>query len=72
MTINFWKEGEKEDLPKLLLIHGFGASGMTYYRIAAQLSKFFRVTIFDLLGMGASGRPKFNVKNGLDCIEYFT
>ena len=22
--------------------------------------------------MGASGRPKFNVKNGLDCIEFFT
>jgi len=72
MTINFWKEGEKEDLPKLLLIHGFGASGMTYYRIAAQLSKFFRVTTFDLLGMGASGRPKFKINNGLDCIEFFT
>ena len=35
MAINFWKEGEKEDLPKLFLIHGFGASGMTYYRVCA-------------------------------------
>jgi len=43
--------------PRLLLVHGFGATGSVYYSVVKDLRKYFRVTTIDLLGLGASGRP---------------
>ena len=44
-------------MPILVLIHGYGAGGLIFYRILNDLSKYFHVYTVDLLGMGASGRP---------------
>lgn len=46
--------------PKLLMIHGYGSTGTAFYAMIRHLKKFFRVTTIDLLGMGSSGRPKYN------------
>ena len=53
---------EVKNKPKMLLIHGFGGCGPMFYRILGHLSKSFRVTTFDMLGLGGSGRPSFNLK----------
>ena len=53
------------------MIHGFGATGLIFYKLIGLLRKFFRITTIDFLGMGASGRPPFNLTSGRDSIEYF-
>jgi predicted alpha/beta-fold hydrolase len=53
---------DNQDLnkPLIVLIHGYGGSGMIFYRIFKELQKHFRVVLMDLLGMGRSSRPRFN------------
>lgn len=55
----------------MIFIHGFGTTGLVYYKLIEQLRKEFRLTTIDLLGMGGSGRPKFQMKTSRDCVSYF-
>lgn len=48
------------ELPKMVLVHGYGAGGGVFFKVIKDLSKFFHLYVVDLLGMGASGRPEFN------------
>ncbi|MFM7857129.1 MAG: alpha/beta fold hydrolase, partial [Flammeovirgaceae bacterium] len=41
-------------LPKLVLVHGYGGSGVLMYRLFKDLSLSFRVIAIDILGMGSS------------------
>ena len=43
----------------LVLVHGFGASSVYYYRMLPALAKKYHVYAFDLYGLGLSTRPKF-------------
>lgn len=43
----------------MVMIHGYGAGSCVFYRILKDLSLYFHIYLIDLLGMGASGRPKF-------------
>lgn len=43
----------------VVLVHGFGASSVYYYRIIPVLAKNYHVYAFDLYGLGLSSRPKF-------------
>lgn len=58
---------QRKSKPKLLMIHGFGGTGMVFYKMIGYLRKYFRVTTLDLFGMGASGRPPFKLQSGKDC-----
>ena len=49
-------------LPRLVIIHGYGGSGVLMYRIFKDLSQVFRVIVIDILGMGSSSRPPFTCK----------
>lgn len=60
--------GNKE---KLVLIHGYGASGVFYWKMISQLSKYFHVYSIDQLGMGTSSRPDFNLKDYDETVEFF-
>ena len=53
----FQKEG-----PVLVLVHGYGASGLIFYKILKALSEKFNLILIDIIGMGASSRPQFNAK----------
>lgn len=46
-------------LPKLVLVHGYGGSGVLLYKIFKDLSQHFNLIVIDLLGMGSSSRPPF-------------
>ncbi|TNV79164.1 hypothetical protein FGO68_gene16455 [Halteria grandinella] len=47
--------------PKVVIIHGYGASGLFFYRVMKHLVDAGLHLIFiDIIGMGASGRPEFN------------
>jgi len=51
-------------LPKLVLVHGYGGSGVLLYRIFKDLSQHFNLITIDLLGMGSSSRPPFLCETG--------
>ena len=52
------------------MIHGYGATGLIFYKFIGHIRKYFRVTTIDFLGMGASGRPPFTLNTGKDATEY--
>ena len=55
----------------LIMLHGFQACNLTYYRILKYLYKDFIVFCPDFLGMGLSSRPKIEFKDENECIDFF-
>ena len=53
---------QDKNAPHLLMFHGYGSSGMLFYKMIADLKAYFNITIIDFLGMGCSGRPTFQTK----------
>lgn len=56
---------------KMLLIHGFGATGVTFYKMFKPLSTKYNLFCPDLLGMGLSSRPEDLITNNQDIIDFF-
>lgn len=54
-NIFYLQEGDGDDL---LIIHGYPYSSFEWKDIVNELSKLYKITIFDLLGMGFSDKPK--------------
>lgn len=44
---------------KLVLVHGFGGSGVMFWRIIKPLAEKFHLILIDILGMGGSTRPEY-------------
>ena len=57
--------------PTILLVHGYGGSGMIFYRLFKKLSERYHLVMIDLLGMGRSARPKFTAKTPQDAENFF-
>lgn len=53
--IFYYQEGKGENL---LIIHGYPYNSFEWKETMTELAKKFKVTIFDLLGMGFSDKPK--------------
>lgn len=49
--------GRNPEKPKLVLVHGFAASSLSYYKMIGPLSKKYEVYAIDLPGMGLSSKP---------------
>lgn len=58
--------------PALLLVHGYGGSAITFFRIIPELMKHFHVIAIDLLGFGASDRPEFAFDQFDRTVGFFT
>ena len=56
---------------KIVLFHGYGGSGIIFYKIIAPLAEMYHVILVDIIGMGASSRPTFDVTNADEADEYF-
>jgi len=65
------RSDNEDDLETLVLIHGYGGSGLIFYRILEDLNKRFKVYLIDLLGMGRSARPEFEVETFEQCENFF-
>jgi pimeloyl-ACP methyl ester carboxylesterase len=60
--------------PLLIFVHGYAASSSLYYQIFKSLSECFCLVVTDIIGMGASSRPRDYNKDKLtaeESIEYF-
>ncbi len=53
------------------MIHGYGGSGLIFYKIIKELAAYFDLILVDIIGMGASSRPKFEAKNADEADEFF-
>jgi len=49
--------------PVFLIIHGYAGSAIWFYKMFKRLSKDFKVYTIDFVGMGASSRRDFNIKD---------
>ena len=54
-----------------IMLHGFQACNLTYYRMLKYLAENYIVFCPDFLGMGLSSRPKIEFENEIQCIEFF-
>jgi len=68
--IHTFKCGEQNNTD-MVILHGYGGSGTTFYRMVKPLSEFFRVFCIDFLGMGLSSRPNFTLDSTEKVIEFF-
>lgn len=49
--------GVSDDLPTLVMIHGYMAGGAYFYKMLSHLRSSFNIVLIDTLGQGCSGRP---------------
>lgn len=62
--------GDKKK-PTIVLIHGYGGSGMIFFRIFKHLADNYHVYAIDLLGMGRSSRPRFLPRSKDEADNFF-
>lgn len=70
-TYEIKSEENSEEKPTIILVHGYGGSGIIYYKVIYELSKEYNIIMCDLLGMGRSSRPKFLCKIPEECENFF-
>ena len=66
-TIELGAQNERN----LVIVHGYGGSGMIFYKMFKRLSEHFHVYFIDILGMGRSSRNAFKCKTFEECERYF-
>ena len=57
--------------PLVILLHGYGGSGICYFTIVKELAEKYDLMLVDLLGMGRSCRPTFEPKGVEACEDFF-
>lgn len=62
---------EEEEVPTIVLVHGYGASQGFFFRNFDALATKFRVLAIDQLGWGASSRPDFTCKSTEETESWF-
>ena len=55
----------------VVLIHGYGATGVFFFKMMAQMSKYAHVYAIDQLGTGSSDRPCYNTKDYDETVSFF-
>ena len=53
------------------MVHGYGGSGLIFFKIIKPLAEHFNLYLIDIIGMGASSRPKFESKTASEADEFF-
>lgn len=57
--------------PPLVMFHGFGSSGILFFKLFKPLSEHYHLIVVDLLGMGLSSRPPFSSHTLEDSEQFF-
>jgi cardiolipin-specific phospholipase len=47
----------------MVLIHGYGGSSVKFWKIVKPLSQKYHILMIDIIGMGGSSRPPFDLKD---------
>lgn len=63
--------GDKEERETMVLLHGYGGSGMIFFWVMQALHEKYKVYMVDLMGMGRSSRPEFEAETTEDAENFF-
>jgi len=55
-----------------VLVHGYGGSGILFYKIIKDLAVHFHVILIDIIGMGSSSRVEFTATTAEESETFFT
>ena len=56
---------------RLVLVHGYGGSGIMFWKIIKPIAERYHLILVDILGMGGSSRPTFKLKTEEDVEDFF-
>ncbi len=45
----------------MVLVHGYGGSGIMFWKIIKPIAEKYHLILVDILGMGGSSRPKLEI-----------
>jgi pimeloyl-ACP methyl ester carboxylesterase len=65
-------EGGFHNKRKLLMVHGYGAASVLWFKMLPSLIQKFHVYSIDLYGMGSSYKFKFGKKSADEAIDLYT
>lgn len=54
----------------MVLIHGYGGSGIMFWKIMKPLAEKYHLVMIDIIGMGGSSRPNFAVKDQSEADDF--
>lgn len=54
----------------MVMVHGYGGSGIMFWKIIKPIAERYHLILVDILGMGGSSRPILNI-NGNEEGEHF-
>lgn len=54
----------------MVMMHGYGGSGIMFYKIMKTLAEHYHIYIVDIIGMGGSSRPQFKVASAAEADNY--
>ena len=55
----------------LVLVHGYAASAIFYFKVIKELKDHFHIYSIDLFGLGSSSRPRFDKFDFDDVVNFF-
>ena len=55
----------------LVILHGYGGSGILFWKMIKELTDHYDLYLIDILGMGGSSRPTFKLKTEEDVEDFF-
>lgn len=55
----------------LVLVHGYAAAAVFYFKVIKELKDYFHIYSIDLFGLGSSARPKIDNFNFDDIVSFF-
>lgn len=54
----------------LIMIHGYGAQSIIFWKVMKPLAEKYHLILVDILGMGASSRPEFNITDPHEAVNF--
>lgn len=54
----------------MVILHGFGASGIIFWKIMKPLAERYHLIFVDIIGMGGSSRPDFDITEPYEVDEF--
>lgn len=64
-------EAGKENKQTIVLVHGFGAVNLFWFKVIPHLIKHFHVYAIDQLGTGQSSRPDYYIEDFKGAVSFF-
>jgi len=70
-TIHTITCGQERNPNVIVMLHGYGGTGLFFFKLFKDLSEHYKIYTIDHLGMGLSSRPNFDCESVEDTTDFF-